>query len=86
MARRGRPPISTTKRSCAAWAKGLAETGRLNPRGRERALAALKRFALLAKGMNMAPLTVVATAAVREAWMGKSSVTRCCAKPGCGFG
>ena len=27
---------------------GLAETGRLNPRGRERALAALRRFALLA--------------------------------------
>ncbi len=46
---------------------GLAETGRLNPRGRERALAALRRFALLAEGMEMAPLTVVATAAVREA-------------------
>lgn len=47
--------------------QGLAETGRLNPRGRDRALAALKRFALLAEGMEMAPLTVVATAAVREA-------------------
>jgi exopolyphosphatase/guanosine-5'-triphosphate,3'-diphosphate pyrophosphatase len=47
--------------------QGLAETGRLNPRGRERALAALRRFALLAEGMDMAPLTVVATAAVREA-------------------
>ena len=46
---------------------GLAETGRLNPVGRSRALAALKRFALLAEGMHMAPLTVVATAAVREA-------------------
>ncbi len=46
---------------------GLAETGRLNPRGRERALAALKRFALLAEGMEVSPLTVVATAAVREA-------------------
>jgi exopolyphosphatase/guanosine-5'-triphosphate,3'-diphosphate pyrophosphatase len=46
---------------------GLTETGRLNPRGRKRALAALRRFALLAEGMNMAPLTVVATAAVREA-------------------
>ena len=50
---------------------GLAETGRLNPRGRERALAALRRFALLAEGMEMAPLTVVATAAVREAEDGK---------------
>jgi exopolyphosphatase / guanosine-5'-triphosphate,3'-diphosphate pyrophosphatase len=47
--------------------KGLAETGRLNPQGRIRALAALRRFALLAEGMEIAPLTVVATAATREA-------------------
>ncbi|PTE22914.1 exopolyphosphatase [Cereibacter changlensis JA139] len=47
--------------------QGLAETNRLNPRGRERALVALKRFALLAKGMEVSPMTVVATAAVREA-------------------
>jgi exopolyphosphatase/guanosine-5'-triphosphate,3'-diphosphate pyrophosphatase len=47
--------------------QGLAETGRLNPTGRTRALAALRRFALLAEGMQVAPLTVVATAAVREA-------------------
>ncbi len=47
--------------------QGLAETNRLNPRGRERALAALKRFALLARGMKVTPMMVVATAAVREA-------------------
>ena len=47
--------------------QGLSTTGRLNPKGRERAMAALKRFALLAEGMHMAPLTCVATAAVREA-------------------
>ncbi|MBC7479580.1 MAG: Ppx/GppA family phosphatase [Pseudorhodobacter sp.] len=47
--------------------KGLAETGRLNPEGRIRALNALKRFALLAKGMDIQNLTVVATAATREA-------------------
>jgi exopolyphosphatase / guanosine-5'-triphosphate,3'-diphosphate pyrophosphatase len=47
--------------------KGLAETGRLNPEGRQRAVAALRRFALLAKGMGIGPLTVVATAAAREA-------------------
>lgn len=46
--------------------KGLAETGRLNPEGKVRALAALKRFSLLAEGMGAAPLTVVATAATRE--------------------
>jgi exopolyphosphatase / guanosine-5'-triphosphate,3'-diphosphate pyrophosphatase len=47
--------------------KGLAETGRLHPQGRIRALAALRRFALLAEGMEISPLTVVATAATREA-------------------
>ncbi|MGL6209971.1 MAG: Ppx/GppA family phosphatase [Paracoccaceae bacterium] len=47
--------------------KGFVETGRLNPEGRVRALAALKRFALLAKGMEIETLTVVATAATREA-------------------
>ena len=47
--------------------KGLAETGRLNPQGRLRALAALRRFAMLARGMEVSPLTVVATAATREA-------------------
>ncbi len=47
--------------------EGVAETGKLNPRGRDRALVALKRFALLAKGMGAEPLYSVATAAVREA-------------------
>lgn len=47
--------------------EGLSDTGRLNPRGRERALAALLRFAALAEGMGLPPLTAVATAAVREA-------------------
>lgn len=46
--------------------EGLAQSGKLNPEGRARALAALKRFRLLADGMD-APLTCVATAAVREA-------------------
>ncbi len=46
---------------------GLAETGRLNPRGRERALNALIRFARVADGMDLPPLSVVATAAVRDA-------------------
>ena len=46
---------------------GLAETGRLNPEGRVRALRALKRFQALADGLGIGPLTSVATAAVREA-------------------
>ncbi|OSP53842.1 Ppx/GppA family phosphatase [Pseudoruegeria sp. SK021] len=47
--------------------EGLDETGRLNPRGRQRALDAIRRFQTLADGLNLAPLTAVATAAVREA-------------------
>ncbi|MEM1004073.1 MAG: Ppx/GppA family phosphatase [Pseudomonadota bacterium] len=46
---------------------GLSETGRLNPRGRERALAALNRFQQLAQDLALPGLHVVATAAVREA-------------------
>jgi len=46
---------------------GLAETGMLNPTGRKRALAAIRRFAALADGIGIAPLTAVATAAVRDA-------------------
>ena len=46
---------------------GMSETGRLNPEGKERALAALRRFKLLADAMDLPPLTVVATAAMREA-------------------
>ena len=46
---------------------GLPQTGLLNPEGRLRALAAIRRFQLLAEGMDLAPLTAVATAAVREA-------------------
>ncbi|WP_121632167.1 Ppx/GppA family phosphatase [Tropicibacter alexandrii] len=46
---------------------GMAETGRLNPEGRERAMRAMRRFALLARNMKLPHLTVVATAAMRDA-------------------
>ncbi len=46
---------------------GLSDTGRLNPRGRERALAAILRFQALAKDLGLPALHAVATAAVREA-------------------
>ena len=58
---------------CALGA-GLTETGRLNPSGRVRALSAIRRFAALAEGMGIPPLTAVATAAVREATDGKDFV------------
>ena len=46
---------------------GLSEAGRLNPRGRDRALKALRRFQYLADDLGLPGLHVVATAAVREA-------------------
>ncbi len=61
------PAYFYNEKIMAGLGQGLAETGRLNPRGRERALSALRRFALLARGMEVDPLTCVATAAVREA-------------------
>ncbi|MEM9639688.1 MAG: exopolyphosphatase, partial [Pseudomonadota bacterium] len=51
---------------CALGA-GLSESGKLNPEGRVRALNALRRFQHLAQGMGLPELTVVATAAVRDA-------------------
>jgi exopolyphosphatase / guanosine-5'-triphosphate,3'-diphosphate pyrophosphatase len=61
------PAYFYNEKIMCALGSGLAQTGRLNPNGKARALAALKRFKLLAEGMGAAPLTVVATAAVREA-------------------
>ncbi|MEY8831392.1 Ppx/GppA family phosphatase [Sedimentitalea sp. XS_ASV28] len=46
---------------------GLSQSGCLNPDGRVRALDAIQRFQHLARGMNLPPLTAVATAAVRDA-------------------
>ena len=51
---------------CALGA-GMSETGRLNPEGRARALAAMRRFKHLGDGIGTEGLTAVATAAVREA-------------------
>lgn len=61
------PAYFYNEKVMAGLGQGLGQTGRLNPEGRRRALAALQRFALLAKSMKLPPLTCVATAAVREA-------------------
>ncbi|SPH18508.1 Guanosine-5'-triphosphate,3'-diphosphate pyrophosphatase [Defluviimonas aquaemixtae] len=61
------PAYFYNEKVMAGLGQGLAQTGRLHQRGRERALAALKRFAALADGMKLPPLNCVATAAVREA-------------------
>lgn len=51
---------------CALGA-GISETGKLNPKGRERALEAVARFEAIAQSLGISPLTAVATAAVRDA-------------------
>jgi exopolyphosphatase / guanosine-5'-triphosphate,3'-diphosphate pyrophosphatase len=61
------PAYFYNEKIMAGLGQGLVETGKLHPQGRERALAALCRFAQLARGMGLPPLTCVATAAVREA-------------------
>ncbi len=61
------PAYFYNEKIMCALGRGLGESGSLNPEGRIRALAAVRRFQLLADGMGLAPLTAVATAAVREA-------------------
>ncbi|MDO5528101.1 MAG: Ppx/GppA family phosphatase [Paracoccus sp. (in: a-proteobacteria)] len=61
------PAYFYNEKVMAGLGRDMATTGRLNPEGAARGLAALKRFAVIAKGMKVRPLTVVATAAVREA-------------------
>jgi len=61
------PAYFYNEKIMCALGEGLAETGRLNPQGRVRALNALHRFQKLAEGMGITPLTAVATAAMREA-------------------
>lgn len=61
------PAYFYNEKIMCALGSGMSETGRLNAEGRQRALAALKRFQLLGDGMGTGPLTAVATAAVRKA-------------------
>jgi exopolyphosphatase/guanosine-5'-triphosphate,3'-diphosphate pyrophosphatase len=61
------PAYFFNEKIMCALGDGIAETGRLNPTGRIRALSAIRRFQRLADGMGTGPLTAVATAAVRDA-------------------
>ncbi|WP_245866846.1 Ppx/GppA family phosphatase [Oceaniglobus roseus] len=61
------PAYFFNEKVMAGLGAGFTETGKLNPEGRRRAMAALKRFRRLAEDMGAMPLTVVATAAMREA-------------------
>ena len=51
---------------CALGA-GMSETGHLSPKGRIRALSAMRRFQKVSERIGLTELTVVATAAVRDA-------------------
>lgn len=61
------PAYFYNEKIMCALGSGLSQTGRLNPEGKVRALKAMRRFAGLAEGMGIAPVSAVATAAVREA-------------------
>lgn len=68
-------PIFNEKAECGL-VRGMHETGRLNPDGVVEALRSLKRFSLLSKSMNVEKMTLLATAAVREAEDGGKFVNR----------
>ncbi|MDF1801819.1 exopolyphosphatase [Thalassovita sp.] len=70
------PAYFYNEKIMCALGEGLSDTGHLNPEGRRRALAALRRFQALAAGLNIQPLTAVATAAVREASDGPDFVAQ----------
>ena len=61
------PAYFYNEKVMAGLGKDMAATGKLNPEGVERAFEALSRFAVIADGLKVRPMTVVATAAVREA-------------------
>ena len=60
----------------AGLGRGIAATGQLDPEGVERALAALRRFRVLAEQAGADQMHVLATAAAREASNGPDFVRR----------
>jgi len=66
------PAYFYNEKIMCALGEGLAATGRLNPKGRIRAINAINRFCHLAKAMDIPELTAVATAAVRDAKDGRT--------------
>ncbi len=65
------PAYFYNEKIMCALGSGMSETGHLSPEGRVRALSAMCRFKKLADGMGLSELSVVATAAVRDATDGK---------------
>jgi exopolyphosphatase/guanosine-5'-triphosphate,3'-diphosphate pyrophosphatase len=61
------PAVLFNERVMCGLGARLAATGALDPQGKRRAIAALRRFAAIAAGLHVGALAAVATAAVRDA-------------------
>lgn len=61
------PAVIFNEKVAAGLGRGLAVNGRIAPEDAERGLVALRRYALLAKHMEVKDVQCVATAAVRDA-------------------
>jgi exopolyphosphatase/guanosine-5'-triphosphate,3'-diphosphate pyrophosphatase len=61
------PAVLFNERILCGLGASLARTGALDPEGKQRAAAALRRFAAIAAGLHVGALAAVATAAVRDA-------------------
>jgi exopolyphosphatase/guanosine-5'-triphosphate,3'-diphosphate pyrophosphatase len=61
------PAVLFNERILCGLGASLARTGALDPQGKQRAVAALRRFAAIAAGLHVGALAAVATAAVRDA-------------------
>ena len=66
------PTVLFNEKVMAGLGAGLAKTGALDPAASARALAALRRFSLLAKQLELGRVMTVATAAVRDASNGRA--------------
>nr|WP_108661954.1 Ppx/GppA phosphatase family protein [Acuticoccus kandeliae] len=61
------PTVLFNEKVLAALGEGLAETGRISDEAMGRALSAIRRFMAIARAADVANLTIVATAAARDA-------------------
>lgn len=77
------PVLVFNEKVLCGLGRTLASTGRLDPKGIERALAALQRFVALRDQIGINKLVVAATAAVRDAEDGPEFLLR--AEEICGF-
>lgn len=61
------PAVVFNEKVMCGLGAGLAETGKLDPSGRARAMTTLKRFAAITPALHVGALSGVATAAMRDA-------------------